>query len=379
MNINNKNINLNEILQKIKNNSQLTEKDKNDLIFLKSVYNSQNDKLKIDIDLHSKITEEYINNIIKSFKNKNGEDLSPNTINQYINRNKNIKMWLIISNLIHNQSNKVKVNQIIKDIKNQSYIKNPRIEQNTSKSYGDIVLYKQIINNPQIRNLFHTNYVLNRFNQIAIETKKLKIQQQRDNVNFQKLKIDYIRFVNLVKKITTQKEVKISNSFITPSLDDKLLLSLYRHTPLRDDFGSVILTDEDLNDEEHNYYNITTSTLHLNKYKLTAFRVYGRKLYKYPPYINNLIKEKYNNGFRVLFGKSKSEFYKNPSLSKMFQRIMKKYIPNESNISINDIRKATISYYHKYKNIKSQEHLASIMLHSINTAEQIYQRKEYDD
>ena len=66
-------------------------------------------------------------------------------------------------------------------------------------------------------------------------------------------------------------------------LNDKILLNLYRFYPIRDNYGKVLLTDKDLDDNE-NFYNVKTKLFHLNNYKTKD--TYGKQKFLIPDFIS---------------------------------------------------------------------------------------------
>ena len=61
----------------------------------------------------------------------------------------------------------------------------------------------------------------------------------------------------------------------------------------------------------------------------------------------------------------------------MFQKIMNIYY-KEHQISINDIRRATTTYFNESKSVKAQKRMADIMNHSFQTARKSYNREQND-
>lgn len=327
-----------------------------------------------------KITEKVIIDIINSFNKKDGEKLNAKSYEVYEAKAKRMKIWDNIQKLIDNKNNNVMINRIIDNIKKRDYMTARKKE--TKASYNaDFVFYNQIINYNPIKSQLN-EYVFNRFNQIIKETEKIKNEETTDKVLFDKLKITYTQFRDLVDNITNKKIIikKDGNDDVsinlTPTEDEIVLLNLYKNLPIRDNFGEVVLTNENMEDESVNYYNIKDATFHLNNYKKSSMSVFGKRVYRIPKYLNDIITDRYNRGYRVLFGKDKTTYYKDAKLSKKFSEIFKKYFNADVNIGINDIRRAYVSYYNENKSVKSQKEMANRMLHSFDTARGIYNREQ---
>lgn len=325
----------------------------------------------------TKITEDVINGIINNFKTKTGDNLNEKSYDVYIKKAKRMQISNTIQDIIDNQDNKDEINKIIGIIKQRKYIKKKKKEDNKASAYADVVFISQIMNYPIIKNQLN-QYVQNRFNKLSTELKNIKLDIEQDKSLFDKLKITYQQYQDLVKKINESDTITINDVKYTPTIDHKILLNLYAVYPIRDDWGHVKLVNKDMENENENYINIENGIFHLNQYKASSMRIFGKKQYRIPPHIMKLIKTKYDNGWRVLFGRTKTEFYKDTRLSKKFQKIMNIYY-KEHQISINEIRRATTTYFNENKSVKAQKRMADIMNHSFSTARKSYHREQHDE
>ena len=324
-----------------------------------------------------KITEDVVNNIINSFKSKTGDKLNEKSYDVYIKKAKRMEISKTIQNIIDNQDDKDEINKLIDIIKQRKYIKIKRKEETKASAYSDVVFISQLMNYPIIKKQLN-QYVQNRFNKLSNELKNIKLDIDQEKTLFEKLPITYQQYQDLVKKINESDTIKINDVKYTPTIDHKILLNLYAVYPLRDDWGQIRLVDKDMDNENENYINIENSIFHLNQYKSSSMRIFGKKQYRIPQHIMNLIKTKYDNGWRVLFGRTKTEFYKDTRLSKKFQKIMNIYY-KEHQISINDVRRATTTYFNENKSVKAQKRMADIMNHSFQTARKSYNREQNEE
>jgi len=282
-----------------------------------------------------------------------------------------------IQDIIDKQDNKDEINKIIDIIKQRKYIKIKKKEENKASAYSDVVFFSQIMNYPIIKKQLN-EYVMNRFNKLSNELKNIKLDIDQDKTLFDKLPITYQQYQELIKKINESDTITINDVKYTPTIDHKILLNLYAVYPLRDDWGQTKLVDKDMDNENENYINVENGIFHLNQYKSSSMRIFGKKQYRIPQHIMNLIKTKYDNGWRVLFGRTKTEYYKDSRLSKKFQKIMNIYY-KEHQISINDIRRATTTYFNENKSVKAQKRMADIMNHSFQTARKSYNREQNEE
>jgi len=345
-------------------------------IIRQSILNVLNDNLKSrNSQNNKKIDKELIHKIINNFKNKNGDKLNSKSYDIYIKKADRMKIWNNINELIDNQDNKQQINIILDDMKKRNYM-TKRKDENKSSFNADFVFYNQIITKDPIKNQLN-EYVLNRIVKIIQESKKIKEEMQLDKTLYDKLNITYTEFIKFVDEITNKDKIESldtygNNTIYKPTIDERILLNLYKYIPVRDNFSKVYLTDKNLNNDV-NYINITNKTFHLNNYKKSAMETYGVKVYKIPDYINDMILKKYNDGWRVLMGKNKNTFY-NENLSKKISNIFMKYL--NKNVSINDIRRAYTTYWAENKSVKQQKELAGRMLHSYKTGRDIYKREQ---
>jgi len=345
-------------------------------IIRQSILNVLNDNLKSrNSQNNKKIDKELIHKIINNFKNKNGDKLNSKSYDIYIKKADRMKIWNNINELIDNQDNKQQINIILDDMKKRNYM-TKRKDENKSSFNADFVFYNQIITKDPIKNQLN-EYVLHRIVKIIQESKKIKEELQLDKTLYDKLNITYTEFIKFVDEITNKDKIESldtygNNTIYKPTIDERILLNLYKYIPVRDNFSKVYLTDKNLNNDV-NYINITNKTFHLNNYKKSAMETYGVKVYKIPDYINDMILKKYNDGWRVLMGKNKNTFY-NENLSKKISNIFMKYL--NKNVSINDIRRAYTTYWAENKSVKQQKELAGRMLHSYKTGRDIYKREQ---
>lgn len=371
-----KNINIDKIVKKLSNGGLIIPKQTINFIrysitdILKEELNDIEQQNKVNID------KKLIDDIINSFVKKDGEKLNSKSYDIYLKKASKMKIWTKIDELVKNKDNKTKINEIIEQIKKRDYM-TARKDANESSYNADFVFYNQILTKSPIKEQLN-DYVLNRFNQVIKESKKVKEELLLNKTLFDELKITYPEFVKLVDNITTLNKVKSvdtegNETIRKPTIDERIILNLYKNIPIRDNFSRVKLVDKDLDDDDDNYINITDATFHLNDYKTSAMDMFGKKIYRIPNYLNELIKSKYNDGWRVLVGKNKTTFYKE-NLSKYITRIFLKYL-NKS-ITINDIRRAFVSYWAENKSVKQQRLLAERMLHSYQMSRDVYKREQ---
>lgn len=295
---------------------------------------------------------ETIYNSIDNFKSNNGSELSPKTIVEYKKKFSRLNDLQpeVIQALIEVNQDKKRLKVIVDKIK--STFKN-------SKDYFS-VLSKVIKNYPGLDTKI-SDYVKNRINQIIKEEVVKNIEKVDLKVQFEDVKINWSEYVSFVNRIIKKDDVP---------LNIRIMFSLYKEYPLRDDFGDVIIVDDDdASDDNVNFYNRKTKILHLNKYKTVS--TFGPKLYKIPDYISDMVNQQ--NSPKYLVGKTLTKPYSQGKLSTPFKYQMKKYFGKS--ISINDLRHSVITYYNDTKTIKKQKQLASIMLHSYATQYEIYNRK----
>lgn len=300
----------------------------------------------------SNYSEDKIIEMIKNFKSNKDTELRPITILNYLNKYKRLNEIEpdIINKLISAGNDKKIVNAIIKKIK--SNFKN-------SKDYFSIL--SKIIKSLKNVDEDISNYIINRIFQIFKEEHKKNEEETDDKVDFEQVKLKWKDYLNFVDRIMNDN--KIPNKF-------KILFSMYKIFPLRDDYGNVLLTDKDL-DNKTNFYNVKTKIFHLNDYKTIS--KFGSKKYQVPDYISKLILEEYENGNKYLVGKTKDTKYALGSLSSTIKDRSKSYFGEK--FTINDIRHSIIAFYDD-KSVKKKKQLADIMLHSYSSQYEIYKRKE---
>jgi len=311
------------------------------------------------------LTEDNVMKVINNMTNKEDKPLSDKSKDIYKRRVKNLNIIQILKDLIKNKNNKDEVNKILKEIESQ---KTKTLKKDFSKhrSLEDFVFLNQMINN--IPNMYENlnDYVIDRINKFIQELIKLRTEAKDDKTSYDELRIDWTDYKNKTKELTDDPDVP---------LKIKILFNLYKNFPLRDDYGNVLLTDKDL-DDDINFYNVKTREFHLNKYKGTAMDKHGKKIYRVPQYIADMITKEYNDDSKYLIGRSKTETYPQGSLVKFIRAASKKYYG--SMFGINDIRRSIITFYHDTKNIKKRKQLAEIMLNSYEEQLKSYKREELD-
>jgi len=311
------------------------------------------------------LSEDNVMKIIDNMTNKEDKKLSDKTKAIYKRKIKNLDLIKVLEDLIKNKNNKNKVNQILKDIELQK-TKTLKKEYSKFRSLEDFIFLNQMINN--IPNMYENlnEYVLNRINQYIQELIKLRSINKDEKTSYDELKIEWSEYLTRTKELTEDPKVPIKI---------KILFNLYKIYQLRDDFGSVELTDKDL-DDNINFYNINTKQYHLNRYKGTAMAKYGKRIYKIPQYIADMIMEEYDNDNKYLIGKTKETKYSGGHLASFVKDASKKYFGKQ--FTINDIRRSIVSYYFQNKSIPKRKQLAEIMLNSYNEQLRSYNREEFD-
>lgn len=310
----------------------------------------------------------YIIQVIENFKNKKtNRPLSNETIKNYItyffqlsdNEDENI-----INYLIKYQDNNNNINKKFKWIKEQSWIKNPQKKLNKARSLNYFIFLNQLLNNIKNIKQYLSENIFIKLEKFIKEITKENTKMLDNNTSYNELKIEWLDYLRDVDKLTKDKN--------TPIID-KILFNLYKSVPLRDDFGNVELVEEDYEDIiRKNFYNINTETLHIRDYKTSS--KYGDKKYIMFKNLANLIKESYDMGHEYLIVNTYGQrFYEN-KLSKYIINISSKYF-NKS-IGIDDIRHSVITYFNEKKSLSDRRKLASVMLHSLNTATFRYNREK---
>ena len=308
----------------------------------------------------SSYTYQTIFEAIGNFKSNRDTDLSAKTISEYKKKFTRINEIEpeIINKLIEAQSDKKIVNSIINKVKGS--FKN-------SKDYFSVI--SKIINSVEGLKLQISPYIKSRVNQVVKEEVVKNVEDVDERVQFEPVKIQWLDYVRFVDKISKDETVP---------LKVRIMFSLYKEYTLRDDFGNVLIVSSDPtrqaslsredDDNNINYYNKSTRVLHLNRYK--TIEKFGRKKYKIPTYIADMIDE---SNSKYIIGVSPTKTYAGGNLSTPFKAAMKKYYG--SIISINDLRHSIISFYNDTKSIKKQKQLAEIMLHSYHTQSDVYKRR----
>ena len=311
------------------------------------------------------LTEENVMKVIDGLTNKDDKPLSQKSIDIYKRRVKNLNLIQILKDLIKNKDNKDQINKILKEIEAQK-TKNLKKDFSAYRSLEDFVLLNQMINS--IPNMFENlnDYVIDRINKFIQELIKLRTEAKDDKTSYDELRIDWTDFKKKTKELTDDPDVP---------LKIKILFNLYKTFTLRDNFGSVLLTDKDL-DDDINFYNVKTKQFHLNRYKGTAMAKHGKRIYNVPQYLADMIMKEYTEGSKYLIGKTKTETYPQGSLVKFIRQASKKYY--KVLFGINDMRQSIISFYHENKDIKKRKQLAEIMLNSYAEQLRSYKREELE-
>ena len=348
--------------------SQIIEDVKNEDIINKTKKSSK-------LVLNDKVIDETIDNL----KNvATGEKLSENTIKIYKQQVNQINLLKVLLNLIEYKNDKTKINNIIKYIEQQSY-KEIRIKFKKQNSINIFNLIIRMIDN--IENLRENlnDYVINRIKKEIKELTKDRQDDIDDKKSFDVLKIKWTDYVKQVDKLTES----FNKNFKLDKIDEDgfkqlqniIVLNLYKFYTLRDDYGLVKLLNKDLDeDSNENYINVETGIFHLNKYKSSVLRVFGKKKYKIPQYIMNLIKILYNNNYQYLYSISDRLPYKTGGISKQIQRLLSSIFGET--ITINDLRKSHTTYFSENKSVKQQRQLAEQMLHTYDVSQNYYVRNE---
>ena len=310
----------------------------------------------------------YIIQVIENFKNKKtNRPLSNETIKNYItyffqlSDNEDVN---IINYLIKYQDNNNNINKKFKWIKEQGWIKNPQKKLNKARSLNYFIFLNQLLNNIKNIKQYLSENIFIKLEKFIKEITKENTKMLDNNTSYNELKIEWLDYLRDVDKLTKDKN--------TPIID-KILFNLYKSVPLRDDFGNVELVEKDYGDIiRKNFYNINTETLHIRDYKTSS--KYGDKKYIMFKNLANLIKESYDMGHEYLIVNTYGQrFYEN-KLSKYIINISSKYF-NKS-IGIDDIRHSVITYFNEKKSLSDRRKLASVMLHSLNTATFRYNREK---
>lgn len=318
-----------------------------------------------NISVNNKMDDKIIN-LIDNMKNKKtGNPISDKTKINYKGMYENLKKIDsdFFNKLLELQDNKKEFNALLRKVRNQVFTDKPQKDLNFARSKGYFIFISQIISLiPELKEKL-TEYGDNRLEQYKKETFKQQENLQDDKVQFEKLKIKWSDYVKKVKELTDDDGI---------DLNDKILLNLYRFYPIRDNYGKVLLTDKDLDDDE-NFYNVKTKLFHLNNYKTKD--TYGKQKFLIPDFISKMIKERYDEGNKFMISKTKDKTFggKDGALKQYIQRITKKYFG--SPFGVNDIRKSVIASFEN-KSIQSKRELAKRMLNSYTTQQEIYKRME---
>lgn len=303
---------------------------------------------------------------IKKFKNKKTDKpLSKATYNNYIKMFNDMNKAIpnILQQIINNQNDKTKINEIFDKIKNQDWLVENRKEINQGRSINYLIFLNQLITNlPNLKEQINSA-VLDKLNKF-IKEMKTKVDDLQDyKTSYEDLKIKWPEFLEKTEELTNKSNTPIR---------DKILYNLYKNLPLRDDFGNVKFLEEDLKaDEIVNYYNIKTNKLHIRDYKSNA--QYGNKVYDIPAYLIPLIQKQASKN-KYLITRDNGELYKNGKLTDYIRKNSKNYFGKS--ITIDDIRHSIVAYYDENKSQAKRRQLAQIMLHSLDTANTKYTRRQ---
>ncbi len=231
------------------------------------------------------------------------------------------------------------------------------------KSYKDYIIpLSKVITNLKGLDDKISPYIKGRIQQVIKEGNVVSQKRSDDNVDFKPLKITWKEFEKKTNEIRNNDDIP---------LQVKVLFELYKLLTLRDDFGNVRITDKDL-DDNINYYNFKTKILHLNNFKTK--KRFGKRRYKLPKYLNKMIEKLFEEQNFLYVNLLPDTLYRNGELSKVITKLTKKYYGIQFNIT--DMRNARITYSQKKHTIEKQRQVAEIMLHSLEMATQVYNRKE---
>ena len=311
-------------------------------------------------------SDAYIIELIKNLKNKKtGKNLARNTIIKYMSmfyEMSSTSILNIINYLIEHQNDKLLINLKFNEIKNQVWLSKNRNEINQGNSFAYFIFLNQILNLlPNIESILDKS-IFDKIHKHSKETHIKKVEFQDNKVTFGELKINWKDYVSVVNKLTDDPNVNIR---------DKILFNLYRVIPLRDDFGDVPLFEYDDDNYDKNYFNITTKVLHIRKYKTK--NKYGNQQFVLPDYLNKLIISQYLIGKKYLITNNFNERYADGKLSRYIRIITPQYFGKS--INIDDIRHSVVTYFNENKSLSQRRKLSKIMLHNLETANNVYNRE----
>ena len=329
-------------------------------------------------EYNSKVNDMIVKNVINDLTKKDGSKLNEKSYSIYQKKAQNMNLTSIINKFIEAKDNVKVVSELINELKQRKYLKT-RKETSNASYLSDFIFINQILEKEPIKSMI-SSYIFKRLGMVIAESKKALNEKQLNKTLFEPLKIQWNEYKDLLDSINAIKtngyyNVEFddgSTKKIKITLDDKLLFNLYYNLPLRDNFNRVYLVDEDLGDTD-NFINLTTGLFNLNIYKTSALEKHGKRVYRLTKGLLDLVKQKKEMGFNVLFGKNFNEFLTD-GLSKKVRDTFYKYVGKE--ITINDIRRSVISWYAENKSVKKQKQLAELMLHDYTTARNVYKREE---
>ena len=325
-------------------------KDRIDKKLFEEIYNAITNTEEIQEEYKQDLSFDYIMEQIELFKNKKTNlVLSQTSIKNY--KSKYNKLNELHPNIIEDIINDINVDEILNEIK----AKYP-------KSYKDYItiLIKIIDNVANVANVVKAD-VYKKLQNIMVEGLIQREKQTDIKIEEEPLKIKWEDYVRGVKNLLNNEEAPLRL---------KILYQLYRELTIRDDFYDVLLTNEKIENQSVNYYNMNAKKFFLNKYKTEG--KYGKQVYTLSSKLNNLIKQYYKEGHKYLLENDKNEKYK--SLSKLVSTNSKKYF--DKKFGINDIRKSIISFYNETKSIQERKQLSKFMLHDWKVQQEVYLRNQ---
>lgn len=180
---------------------------------------------------------------------------------------------------------------------------------------------------------------------------------------------------NKIKDALTTIEKESKNS------QDHLIIALYNYNAWRDDIGHIVIWKAQGSppDDGKNYYHKRQNTIYLRDYKTS--RKYGEKRFKLTTYTKNIINAQIQNNPDKIYLVSKPDgsMYAQGKISAIVTKAFK--AAGLDGITINTIRhsKVTSIWSKKTSTSKQKIDLADRMMHELETAKLIYERKEEDD
>lgn len=292
--------------------------------------------------------ETIIEKILPSIKNRNGDELSVNTIKSYKSKIKTIlELDKEIFNKIISEKNIIPLFKI--------FIKN---FGNNVKDYITPII--KIFETPIGNSLLNNNNKIDILKKILVKTIEINKNNEIDKTDNSNNKINWNEYKNFVYNIT-KKNIDIRAI---------ILFNLYLLYPVRDDYGDILMRSGNTK-RKINYYNLNTQKIYIKNYK--TCKTYGDLVLKIPDYLHKIILDYHNsngNFNEYLIENDNNNRYSDGKLHLLIERFFIKYYKKK--ISINDIRHSVVSYYHKNKTKKEQIKLSKIMGHCYQTAALTY-------